>query len=374
MAIEIKEVTDKKLLKEFIHLPARIHQNHSNWVPPIYMDEWTYFNPKKNKAFEHCTTILYLAFNDSIPVGRIMGIISHPYNEKYGISDARFCYLETFDDQQVYDALINAVSEWARKNKMNKMVGPLGFSDKDPQGWLIDGYDQPVVIASNCNFPYMNRMAENLGFTKEVDLVVYKIPVPDELPDFYKAIRTRFQNRANNPVLKEFTSRAQVKPYIRKALTLVNETFDGIYGFTPFTPEEMDDFANRYLYLINPRFIKIFVDENDNAVAMIVAMSDISEGIKKSKGHILPFGFIPILTAGRKSKQLNLLLGAISPDYQGRGLDVMMGISMLDSARKAGKKVIDSHLELETNTKVRAEMEKMGGVVYKRYRIYQKTL
>lgn len=374
MAIEIKEVTNKKLLKEFIHLPARIHQNHSNWVPPIYMDDWAYFNPKKNKAFEHCTTILYLAFNDNIPVGRIMGIISHPYNEKYGISDARFCYFETFDNQGIYDALIHAVSEWARENNMNKIVGPLGFSDKDPQGWLIEGYDQPVVIASNCNFPYMNRMAENLGFTKEVDLVVYKIPVPDELPDFYKAIRTRFQNRANNPVLKEFTSRAQVKPYIRKALTLVNETFDGIYGFTPFTPEEMDDFANRYLYLINPRFIKIFVDENDNAIAMIVAMSDISEGIKKSKGHILPFGFIPILTAGRKSKQLNLLLGAISPDYQGRGLDVMMGISMLDSARKAGKKVIDSHLELETNTKVRAEMEKMGGVVYKRYRIYQKKL
>jgi hypothetical protein len=374
MAIEIKEVTTKKLLKEFIHLPARIHQNHSNWVPPIYMDEWNYFNPKKNKAFEHCTTILYLALNENIPVGRIMGIISHPYNEKNGINDARFCYFETFDNQEVYDALINAVSEWARKNKMNKIVGPLGFSDKDPQGWLIEGYDQPVVIASNCNFPYMNRMAENLGFTKEVDLVVYKIPVPDELPDFYKAIRTRFNNRANNPVLKEFTSRAQVKPYIRKALTLVNETFGGIYGFTPFTPEEMDDFANRYLYLINPRFIKIFVDEKDTVVAMIVAMSDISEGIKKSKGHILPFGFIPILIAGRKSKQLNLLLGAISPEYQGRGLDVMMGISMLDSARKAGKKLIDSHLELESNTKVRAEMEKMGGVVYKRYRIYQKKL
>lgn len=374
MAIEIKEVTNKKLLKEFIHLPARIHQNHSNWVPPIYMDEWTYFNPKKNKSFDHCTTVLYLALNENIPVGRIMGIISHPYNEKNGISDARFCYFETFNNQEVYDALIHAVSEWARKNKMNKIVGPLGFSDKDPQGWLIEGYDQPVVIASNCNFAYMNRMAENIGFTKEVDLVVYKIPVPDELPGFYKAIRTRFNNRANNPVLKEFTTRAQVKPYIRKALALVNETFDGIYGFTPFTPEEMDDFANRYLYLINPRFIKIFVDEKDTVVAMIVAMSDISEGIKKSKGHILPFGFIPILIAGRKSKQLNLLLGAISPDYQGRGLDVMMGISMLDSARKAGKKVIDSHLELETNTKVRAEMEKMGGVVYKRYRIYQKTL
>lgn len=374
MGIEIKEVNSKKLLHEFIHLPAKIHANHKNWVPPIYMDEWTYFNPKKNKAFDHCTTILYVAVKNNEVVGRIMGIISHPYNEKNGIDDARFAYFETFNDQEVYDALVKAISDWARKNKATKIVGPLGFSDKDPQGWLIDGYDQPVVIASNCNFPYMNQLAEKQGFSKEVDLVVYKIPVPDELPEFYKAIRTRFQARKGNPVLKEFVSRAQVKPYIRKALTLVNETFDGIYGFTPFTPEEMDDFANRYLYLINPRFIKLFVDEKDDVVAMIVAMSDIADGIRKAKGYILPFGFIPILTAGKKSTQLNLLLGAISPDYQGRGLDVMMGISMLDSARKAGKKVIDSHLELETNTKVRAEMEKMGGVVYKIYRIYQKSL
>jgi ribosomal protein S18 acetylase RimI-like enzyme len=136
----------------------------------------------------------------------------------------------------------------------------------------------------------------------------------------------------------------------------------------------MDDFANRYLYLINPRFIKIFVDKNDRVVSFLVAMSDISEGIKKSKGYLLPWGFIPILTAGRKSKQLNLLLGGIDPEFQGRGLDVMMGIKLIESAKRAGKVVIDSHLELEYNYKVRAEMEKMGGEVYKRYRIYQKTL
>jgi ribosomal protein S18 acetylase RimI-like enzyme len=136
----------------------------------------------------------------------------------------------------------------------------------------------------------------------------------------------------------------------------------------------MKDFANRYLYLINPRFIKLVLDENNEVAAFLIAMSHISEGIQKSKGYLLPFGFIPILTAGRKSKQLNLLLGGIAPEYQGRGLDVMMGIKLIESAKKAGKVVIDSHLELETNLKVRAEMEKMGGQVYKRYRIYQKSL
>ncbi len=374
MTIEIKEVTSKKLMREFIHLPAKIHQNHSNWVPPIYMDEWTFFDPKKNRSFDHCTTILYVAVKNNEVVGRVMGIISHKYNESHGVDDGRFSFLETYEDFEVFSALVNAVTEWAKKNGMKRLVGPLGFSDKDPQGWLIEGYNQPIVIASNCNFPYINSFIGKLLYTKEVDLVVYRIPIPEELPEFYKSINKRFTSRENELVLKEFTSRGQVKPYIRRVLTLLNETFASIYGFVPFTLKEMDDFANRYLYLINPRFIKIFTDKNDNVISFLVAMSDISEGIKKSKGYLLPFGFIPLLISGRKSKQLNLLLGGIAPEYQGKGLDVMMGIKLIESAKKAGKVVIDSHLELETNYKVRAEMEKMGGQVYKRYRIYQKTI
>jgi len=374
MAIEIKEVSSRKLLREFIHLPAKIHQNHSNWVPPIYMDEWTYFDSKKNRAFDHCTTILYVAEKAGEIVGRIMGIISHQYNESHKITDVRFCYLETYDDSEVFNALIDALSVWARNHGMNRMVGPLGFSDKDPQGWLIEGYNEPIVIATNCNFPYTNKLAEQLLFTKEVDLVVYRIPIPEEIPEFYKSIYKRFISRENKLQMREFISRRQVKPYIYKVLTLVNLTFSGIYGFVPFTLKEMDDFANRYLYLINPRFIKLVLDEKDEVVAFLIAMSHISEGIQKSKGYLLPLGFIPILTAGRKSKQLNLLLGGIDPEYQGRGLDVMMGIKLIESAKRAGKTVMDSHLELENNLKVRAEMEKMGGQVYKRYRIYQKAL
>jgi hypothetical protein len=374
MGIEIKEVTTKKLMREFIHLPKKIHKNHSNWVPPIYLDEWTYFDAKKNRAFDHCTTILFVAIKAGEVVGRIMGIISHQYNETHKINDVRFCYLETYEDSEVFNLLLESVANWAKMNGMDRMVGPLGFSDKDPQGWLIEGYDQPIVIATSCNFPYMNIMLENLSFTKEIDLVVYRIPIPDELPEFYKSIYKRFTSRENGLFLKEFKFRRQVKPYIRKVLTLLNETFAGIYGFVPFTLKEMDDFANRYLYLINPKFIKIFVDSNDRVISFLVAMSDISEGIKKSKGYLLPWGFIPVLTAGRRSKQLNLLLGGISPECQGRGLDVMMGIKLIESAKKEGKTVMDSHLELETNLKVRAEMEKMGGQVYKRYRIYQKML
>ncbi|HSO85284.1 MAG TPA: hypothetical protein VLQ91_01945, partial [Draconibacterium sp.] len=306
--------------------------------------------------------------------GRIMGIINHKYNESHGITDGRFCFLETYEDYEVFRTLVEAVSDWARGHGMKRIIGPLAFSDKDPQGWLFEGYDNPISLATNCNFPYMNKFIEGMMFYKEVDLVVYQLHIAQDYPDFYKNIFKRFTSRESKLKLKEFTSRSQIKPYIHKALTLLNETYIDIYGFEPLTIKEMDDFANRYLYLINPHFIKIFIDENDEVAAFLIAMSDIGEGIKKSKGYLIPWGFIPILTAGRKSKQLNLLLVGIAPEYQGRGLDVMMAIKLLESAKKAGKTVLDSHLMLESNLKVRAELEKMGGQVYKRYRIYQKTL
>jgi hypothetical protein len=172
----------------------------------------------------------------------------------------------------------------------------------------------------------------------------------------------------------EFTSRRKVKPYIHPVLRLLNSTFTDIFGFIPFTEAEMDDFANRYLFLINPRFIKVVVNDRQEVVAFVIGMSHIGEGIQKAKGYLLPFGIFRIFAAGRKSKQLNLLLGGIDPAYRGKGLDVLMGVKMLESATALGKTTIDSHLELEHNTMVRAEMEKLGGRVYKRFRIFGKEL
>ena len=374
MEVVIKPVATKKDLKTFILLPAQIHKGHINWVPPIYMDEWEFFNPKKNRAFEHCDWVLALAWKNGKAVGRIMGLINHSYNLINSENHGRFAFIETWNDTEVYGTLIEFVANWAKEKGMEQLVGPLAFSDKDPQGFLIDGFDEPISLACNCNFSYMVDLTEQQGFIKKHDLVVYKIPVPDELPDFYKRIAERFNK--NNTQLKvlEFSSRGKIKPYVRKVFTLLNETFTDIYGFTPFTEKEMDDFANRYLFLINPAFVKLIVNENNEVVSALIAMSDLSKGIQKSKGYLFPFGFLYVFRAGKKSQQLNLMLGAIDPRYQGRGLDVMMGIKLIESAKKAGKTTMDSHLELEYNTKVRAEMEKMGGKVYKKYRIYQKDL
>lgn len=374
LGIEIREVKTRKDLRKFIHLPAKIHQNHPNWVPPIYLDDWEFFNPKKNKSFDSCNSILLLAFRDRKVVGRIMGLIHHKYNEKHQENYARFAFFETWNDEEVATALIQTIENWAREKGTVRLIGPLAFSDKDPQGFLIEGFDEPAVIASNCNYPYQTELLKKNNYAKEIDLVVYRIKIPEIIPEFYKKIHERASNQNQDLKVLEFTFRKKVKPYIHPVLHLLNQTFTEIFGFVPFTDGEMDDFANRYLFLINPRFIKIIVNGQNEVVAFIIGMSHIGEGIQKAKGYLFPFGIFRIFAAARKTKQLNLLLGGIAPAYRGKGLDVMMGIKMLESAQKQGKTVIDSHLELETNTKVRAEMEKMGGKVYKRFRIFGKDL
>jgi hypothetical protein len=374
MGIEIREVTSKTDLRKFIFLPEKIHKNHTNWVPPIYLDDWEYFNPRKNKSFSYSDTIMYLAWKDSCPVGRIMGIIVRPYNELHNEKHVRFSWIETEQDPEVYNALIHAVEEWGRTKGMTHIVGPLGFSDKDPQGFLTEGYDEPVVIASNCNFPYMVELTEKYGFKPKENLVVYKIPVPEVQPAIITKIEERYRQRNTDLKVVEFTNRKSVKPYIHRALGLVNLTFNEIYGFWPYTEKEMDDFANRFLYLINPLYIKIVTNKNEEAVAFVVGMSDISKGIQKARGRLIPFGWFHVLMASKRTKQLNLLLGAVRSDYQGRGLDMLMGGKLLESARKTSKTMMDSHLELEQNVKVRAEMERNGGKVYKRFRIYMKPI
>ena len=256
MEIRIREVSSKQDLRAFIFLPEKIHSTHRNWVPPIYMDEWNFFDPKKNKAFNHCDYILLLAYSNNEVVGRCMGLIHHDYNHHHQEKHVRFSFIETWNEQRIFDALINYVTNWGKEKGMEKLVGPLAFSDKDPQGFLIEGFDEPVVIASNCNYKYMVDLINNSGFRKKVDLVVYKIKIPDELPLVYKNIDERFKNNQSNLKVVEFKYRRKVKPLVHPVLQLINNTFTEIYGFTPFSQKEMDDFANRYLYLINPRFIK----------------------------------------------------------------------------------------------------------------------
>ncbi|HVP90391.1 MAG TPA: hypothetical protein VMS75_04150 [Terriglobales bacterium] len=374
MAIDVKEVRSKRDLTTFIRLPEKLHAGHANWVHPIYMDEKKYFDPAKNKAFGYSDTLLLLASKDGACVGRAMGIINHRYNEHRNEKTARFGYLETTEEQEVVHALLSRIEAWAREKGMTRIVGPYGFSDQDPEGFLIDGFDHRATIATYYNFEWLPRLVENEGYTKDIDYFVYKIDVPKEMPEFYKKIYERAEKRGNFEVL-EFKSKKQIKPWIRPVLSLMNETYmqNSIYGYAPLDDKEMDDLAKRYLPVLNPRFVKAVVKDGELA-AFIIGMPDMGAGIQKARGRLLPFGFIHVLRSAKKTKQLDLLLGAVKDKYRGMGLDVMMGVKMVQSALEAGYEVMDTHHEMEANVKVRAEMERMGGQIYKKFRVYQKAL
>jgi hypothetical protein len=374
MDITIREVKSRRDLRKFIFLPEKIHANHTNWVHPIYMDEWKYFDSKKNKAFSYSETLLLLAYRGEEVVGRIMGIINKRYNEYKGEKTARFGYLETWEDEEIVRALLQAIEEWAREERMAKIIGPYGFTDQDPEGFLIEGFENRATIATYYNFEWMPQMVERQGYAKDVDYFVYQLEVPKEIPEFYKKIYERVRRKGNFEIV-EFKKRKEIKPWIIPVLQLMNECYIGsnIYGYTPLDEQEMMDLAKRYLPVLDPRLVKV-VRREEEIVAFIVGIPDMTEGIQKARGRLLPFGFLKILRAAKKTKQLDLLLGAVKGPYRGRGLDVLMGVGMLISAYESGLKMIDTHHELESNVLVRAEMEKMGGKLYKRFRVYTKNL
>jgi hypothetical protein len=373
MSCELKTVVTKGQLKEFIFLPQKIYSSYPNWVPPIYLDEWAFHNPKKNRALSYSDVIHVIAYQNGAAVGRVMGIINEKYNEQHGLKNVNFFKLDCVDEVRVAQPLLEFIERWGKEKGMNKIIGPYGFSDKDPQGLQIQGFENLPVIVTPTNPPYLRQLVEVNNYHKEFDCVSYKLKVPDEMPAVYEKILNRILSNASFKLL-EFKNKKQLKPHILPALKLMNEAYAHLYGYSAMSEEEMKGLAKQYLFVLDPEFVKVIKTHNGETIAFGVGMPDISKGLQKAKGKLFPFGFIHILNASLKAKQLNLLLGAVKQSFRGIGLNVLLGKSMLESAKKRGFTVMDSHLILETNKPMRSEFEKVGGVIYKRYRVYQKEL
>lgn len=370
--ITIKEVTTRRDLRDFIYLPEQVHRNEPEWLPPIYMDEWLLFDKKKNKSFGYADGLLLLAYRDGRPAGRIMGIINRRYNEINNENHGRFCFMECYNDQEVFHALINKIEEWARQNGMTRLVGPLGFSDKDPQGFQIEGFSYPQFITSANNSPYMVNLIENEGFTKKVDLVNYLGDIPKEFPVVYHRVLERITSNREFEII-EFRSKKELKPYIIPILELMNDTFAEIYGFVPLNDKEKSDFAARYMPILDPKFIKA-VGKDGKIIGFAIGMPDLSKGIKACRGRLLPFGILKVLRESKRSRKLLMMLGGVRKEFRGKGIDVLMGVKILQDAVNSRMETIDSHLVLEDNVRMRGEYERIGCKVVKRFRIFQKEL
>jgi hypothetical protein len=370
--IVIKEVLTKKDKRKFIYFPEEVHKNDPTWLPPIYMDEWELFDDKKNKSYQYADTILCLAYRGKKIVGRVMGIINRRYNEIHNEQHGRFCFMECFEDQEVVHELIKKIENWAKERGMVKLVGPLAFSDKDPQGFQIEGFEYPKFIVCPTNDSYLPEMIGVEGYTKHRDLVNYLAKTPEDLPEVYKKILTRVSENKDYKIV-EFKTKKELKPYVVPALELMNQTFMEIYGFVPLKDQEKQELASRYMMILDPKFIKV-IEAKDGLIGFAIGIPDISEGIRKAGGKLFPFGIFRIIRELKRSKKLLMLLGGVRKDYRGKGIDVLMAVKILQSGIEHKMGLIDLHLVLETNTKMRAECERIGGKIIKRFRIYQKDL
>ncbi|MEC5394371.1 hypothetical protein [Bergeyella sp. RCAD1439] len=376
MSIEIREVKSRKDLHTFVYLPEKIHRRHASWIPPLYMDERRFFDKSKNPAFQHNATLLLLAYRDGNPVGRIMGLIPKEYNEAKHQKTARFSYFECNEDREVFNALLSAVERWALAQESTLIVGPMGFSDKEPQGFLTMGFQEKTMMVTNCNFPYMVDFIEESGYAPYVELCQYEVPISEGVPEKYAVYSSRLLERMNFQI-HEFTSTRQIQAFVRPVFNLINATYTDIYGFVKISEEEMDDFARRFIPLLNPKLVKIIThgDGERNVVAFVIAMPDLSDAVKKGRGRLWPLGWYHLLRAFKTSKRLVLLLGAVKNEMQGKGLDAILAVKLIDSAKALGFNMMDSHLIMRENTKMRREIERLQGYrLYKEYTIFSKTL
>jgi hypothetical protein len=374
MTVTIKPVTTRSDLRTFIRLPALIHEGHPQWVPPLAYLERLYFDPRKNPSLRTHETGMALAFRDGRPAGRILTGIHHGYNTLRGEKTARFTCLESSDDPEVMDALLGFAERRARERGMDRIVGPMGLSDSvpEPQGLQVEGFEHNPSLMTNCNHPYLPELLTAAGYEKEVDYVVYRVPIPEVMPDLYERIHRRVQRKGTYRILTP-TRRRELRPYAPAVFRLMDESFRDLYGYMPHEDGQQASFPTPALNIFDPRFVQLAMHD-DELVGFVLALPNASPGIRRAGGRLLPLGFTHILRDANRAKQLDLLFGGIKEEHRGKGVDVLMGYRMFTEARAAGMTYMDSHLELESNTRIRREMEAMAGRVYKRYRVFGKAI
>lgn len=372
-SVRVEKVIGRAAMRRFIRLPFELADQRPNRVPPLLMDERELHDPGKNPQLGQCDVAYWLAWHGNVPVGRIMGIIHWGYNASKAEHTARFYQLDTVRDPVVVRALIATVEQWASEMGMERVIGPFGFSDKDPQGFQIKGFEHLPVIATPTNPDWLPPLIEAGGFIPFEDMVSYRMDIPAQLPEVYHAIGERcLRNYDLHRV--PLRSKRELKPWVVPVLRLVNATYGDLLGFTPMSEAEMRALAAKYMFILDPQLVHLIADANNEPVAFVIASPDMSEGFVRANGSLFPFGFLHILRAMKRSKQLDLLLGAVRPDLQGKGLTAALGVSLFDAARQRKFTHLDSHLIMERNTRMRAELERLGAVVWKRYRVYEKPI
>lgn len=374
--IEIKKIEPTKgNLKRFTEFQIDLYDGNPWFVPPLVSDDVATLDPKENPAFDFCESAYFMAYRDGKAVGRIAGIINRQVNEKSHSRTARFGFVDFIDDHEVSAALFKAAEDWARSKGMEKIIGPLGFTDLDHEGMLVEGFEELSTMATIYNYPYYPEHMERLGYKKESDWLEFQMEVPDAIPDKYNRIAEIVKKKFGLRVLK-YSSRKRIKKEYGHALFhLVNDAYKNLYQYSTLTERQIEYYINIYLGLLNLELVTLVVDEAGKLVGVGISMPSMSRALQKSKGKMLPFGWYHLLKGLKgKNDRVDLLLVAVHPDYQNKGVNALLFQDLIPYYIKNGYRYAESNPEMETNSKVQSQWEYFTTRQHRRRRSFEKKL
>lgn len=375
MAVEIKVVETKEDLKKFVLFGNELYKNNPYHIPVLVKDELETLDKDINPAFEFCEAVYYLAYKNGRIVGRIAGIINHRANEAWNQTHARFGFVDFINDNEVVDALFDAVAKWAKSKGMDMLHGPMGFTDMDKEGMLVEGFDRLGTMITIYNYAYYPKQLERIGFMKDQDWKEYIITIPDSIPERHVRISNLVSQKYGLSVLK-FKTNKELIPYGPVVFELINKCYANLYGFSQLSDRQIQYYSKMYMPLLRSDFVTMIRrDKDEKIIGFGLALPNLSRALRKANGSLFPFGFIHLLRALKgRPRVVDLYLMGVLPEYQNRGVNALLFNDLIPIFRQSGAKFAESNPELETNMSVQLQWNYFERKHHKTRRAYIKPI
>jgi len=375
-SVTVIPVTNRKQMNDFVCLPRTIYRGNQQYVPEIESDVPHLFQPKKNSALEFSDIQPFVAYRDDVPLGRIVGIVNRKANKRWQTNNVRFSMIEFVDDPEVSKALLHAVEVWGHEHGMDTIQGPLGITDFDKEGMLVEDFLLPGSINTIYNLDYYPHHLETFGFQKEVDWLQVRIQIPTEVPAKYARVAQYAREQIGLRVVKLTDNELYHKGYGHKVFELFNECYKPIFGFSALSHQQIDEFLHKYLPLVDKQLIPVVLNDKDEVVGVAVSMGSLTRPMQRAKGRLWPFGWYPLLRALKWHREDNaeMLLIAVRPDYQGLGVNAMFFDDLIPIFNKYGFRWAETGPQLENNVRELTQWKPLKPEFVKRRRCYTKKI
>lgn len=371
--ITIKPAITKSELRQFVKFPFSLYKDNPYWVPPIIKGELTGFDKTKNPAFKNAEAHFFLALKNNTIVGRIAAIINWAEVKNQGLKKMRFGWFDVIDDVEVTKALLAKVNEIGKLNNLEYIEGPVGFSNLDKVGVLIEGFDEIGSMITWYNHPYYKNHLEQLGYVKEKEYIESKFSFSKINPEYFQKAQALIKKRYQLKPLN-FSSVQQLMPYVDEMFDLFNNSYSKLSSFVAISEAQKEYFKKKFISFINPEFITFVIDKNEKIIAFAIVMPSFSKALQKAKGKLFPFGIFHLLRAKKHSKDVLFYLIGVDPEYQNKGVHAIIFNQYYSVFKEKGIQTCIRSPELEDNTAIHQIWKHFNPKIHKRRRTYRKNI